>query len=77
MNPAIARRAKAYAREHQLTFTAVMERALVEYLARSPKPAPGRQPLFPTFSTGGLRPGVSLDDNAQLLDIMDGFREPD
>ncbi len=34
------------------------------------------RPLFRVraFSAGGYQPGVNLDDNADLLDIMDGLR---
>lgn len=31
---------------------------------------------IPTFSSGGLLPGVDLNDNAKLLDIMDGLDDP-
>lgn len=72
LNPALMRKVKAYAREHDLTLTAVMERALAAYLARPARQTP--KPFeFPTSGAGGLQAGVSLDDTAQLLDIMDGL----
>jgi len=73
LNPALQRKAKAYARTHNLTFTAVMERALMSYLAR---PEAGRKPRrveIPSSGTGGTLPGVDLNSNAKLLDIMDGI----
>ena len=76
LNPGITRKARAYAKANSLTFTAVMERALTAYLARSGRSA-AKPVTFPTFSTGGVLPGVNLDDTSQLLDIMDGIREPD
>lgn len=73
LNPALMRKVKAYARDHDLTMTAVMERALAAYLAR-PVGATVRAPFeFPTSGAGGTRPGVNLDSNSQLLDIMDGL----
>lgn len=73
LNPALQRKAKAYARAHSLTFTAVMERALMEYLARPASERAPRRVDFPSFGTGGTLPGVDLDSNAKLLDIMDGI----
>ena len=77
LNPAITRRAKAYAKANDLTFTAVMERALAAYLAQPRSGSRTAKVRIPSSGTGGVLPGVNLDDNAQLLDIMDGISEPD
>jgi hypothetical protein len=74
VHEALLRRAKAYARRHDLTLTAVMERALASYLAdaegaRTEAPAVE----LPSFGRGGVRAGVDLDDTSALLDIMDGI----
>ncbi len=74
IHEALLRRAKAYAARNDLTLTAVMERALAAYLAdaggsRSKSP----RVEVPSFSLGGARPGVDLDDMSALLDIMDGL----
>ncbi|MEX2178937.1 MAG: ribbon-helix-helix protein, CopG family [Gemmatimonadaceae bacterium] len=73
LNPALLRKVKAYARGQHITMTAVMERALAAYLEQPRTTRPGTPFEFPTFSTGGVRPGVNLDDTSQLLDIMDGL----
>jgi hypothetical protein len=31
---------------------------------------------MPTFKGNGVRPGVNLDSNAELLDIMEGRQPP-
>jgi hypothetical protein len=77
LNPALTRKAKAYARANKLTFTAVMERALQEYLASPRSAKRPRKIAFPTFGTGGTLPGVDINNNAKLLDIMDGIVDPD
>lgn len=77
LSPAVRRKAQAYARAHNLTFTAVMERALVAYLARPAAERAPRRIEIPSSGTGGTLPGVDLNSNAKLLDIMDGISEPD
>lgn len=77
LSPALTRKAKAYARANNLTFTAVMERALQTYLAAPRNAKRPRKITFPTFGTGGTLPGVDIDNNAKLLDIMDGVVDPD
>lgn len=74
LNDALMRRARTYARQHELTLTSVMERALHAYLAESARErvAQGVAGL-PVFKGTGLRPGVTLDDTSALLDLMDGI----
>lgn len=64
--------AKKYAAETGRSFTAVVEDALREVLPRwqNPRPATERV-VLPTFGSGGLRPGVDLDNSASLLEIME------
>jgi hypothetical protein len=63
-------RAKAAAARSGRTLNAVVEDALRVALARTEEPKQHRVPL-PTFKGGGLRPGVNLNSNAELLDLMD------
>lgn len=71
---ALMRRAKMYAQRHDLTLTAVMERALVAYLANPERTPDADTPLvLPAFGRGGPRRGVDLDDTSALLDRMDGI----
>ena len=63
---------KRLAAETHKTLTAVIEDALRESLAlRNNLPRRGRVEI-PTFGHGGLRPGVNLDSNVELLDRMEG-----
>jgi non-ribosomal peptide synthetase component F len=70
LSEALLRRAKTYARQQQLTLTAVMERALTAYLSEGTPDEPRRVRL-PSFGRGGARPGVDLDRSSALLDMMD------
>lgn len=51
--------------ENDTTFTALVETALEEKFASTPKPF-----KLVTFH-GELQPGVNLDNNAEVLDIME------
>ena len=65
--------AKAIAARTGRTFADVVEEAVRESFARRRAARPGSRSLdLPSFGSGGLRPGVDLDDSAGLLDIMDG-----
>lgn len=54
------------------TLTAVFEDALRAFLAREPPIRDQDAVRLPTFGEGGCRPGVDLDDSADLLDRMEG-----
>ena len=56
---------KYYAAENNTTFTAVVEAALEEKLASARKPFE-----LVTFH-GKLRPGVNLNNNAEVLELME------
>jgi hypothetical protein len=72
----LLRQSKALAARTGRTLTAVIEDGLREALARHRR-RQGRPPLvLPTFKGNGLRPGVDLDDSADVLDILDGGRDP-
>lgn len=63
-------RAKARAAENRTSLNAVIEDALRASLNRQPERAkPGGR--LPTMKGRGLRPGVNLNSNAELLDLMD------
>jgi hypothetical protein len=55
------------------TLTGVIEDALRLALAPKQEPRKRRPARLPSSGKGGLRPGVSLDSTAELLDIMDGI----
>ena len=63
--------AKMHAAESGSTLTAVVEDALRELLARR-RQRPGRRAIrLKTGGSGGVLPGVDLDDSAGLADLMD------
>lgn len=53
------------------TLTRVIEDALRAALAQEDLGPDEQAPTLPTFGSGGLRPGIDLDDSASLLDIME------
>ena len=68
--------AKEVARETGQTLTHLISESLTEKISRIRQPKkPSDQPPLPTFRGDGLRPGVSLDNNHQLLDLIDSFDE--
>lgn len=62
--------AKKAALENGRTFTAVLEDALRESLARRQNSAGCKPIRLKTFRACGVQPGIDLDDSA-LLDAMD------
>jgi hypothetical protein len=66
----LLRAAKRHATESGRTLTAVIEEALRVALASADAPALDEAVTLPTYGSGGLRPGVDLDDSAALLDVM-------
>ena len=64
--------AKKLAVDRGITLTALLEDSLRETLSRR-KPAPRRSKVrLTTAGRGGVTPNVDLDDNAALLDLMEG-----
>jgi len=64
-------RAKALAARTGRSLTRVIEDALRAALAQSrPRRRSGKVAL-PTSGSGGLRPGIDLDDSASLLEAME------
>lgn len=63
-------RAKKRAAESGRTLTAVLEDALRQSLQRRPAASKRRPVKLKTVKGTGVRPGVDLDDSAELLDTM-------
>jgi len=63
--------AKRQAMNTGRTLTRVIEDALRSALARDDTVSDEQSFTLPTFGTGGLRPGIDLDDSASLLDVME------
>ena len=62
---------KRYASKQGKTLTAVIELALRETLSRKPGARPVPPVRLPTVKGRGLRPGLSIDNAAALLDFME------
>jgi hypothetical protein len=71
LDPDLLHDAKLAAAEDRTTLTALLERALRELLVRRRQPSSVPRVPLPTFTGDGLQPGVDLDNNAALLDLMD------
>jgi hypothetical protein len=67
----LLRDAKQLAARTGRTLTAVIEDALRRMLAPSKEAKKPKRIHLPSDSGSGLRPGVNLDSNAELLDLMD------
>ena len=57
------------------TLSYVIQDALRETLARRREAAAGQPVRLPVIGGGGLRPGVDLDDNARLLELLEAGRD--
>ena len=73
LGDALLREAKREAARSGMTLTAIIEESLRERLARGAADSqPRARTRLTTTGSGGLRPGIDLDDSAALLDVMDG-----
>ena len=63
--------AKRYAAQSGQTLTSLIDQGLREVLARGAAPHQAALVELPTGGSGGLQPGVTLDSNAALLEVMD------
>jgi len=74
LDEALLARAKHEARKRGDTLTSLLERGLRLALAGSHRQAlAGRRRLPASKATGGLRPGVDLDDTKAVLDRLDSL----
>jgi hypothetical protein len=68
----LLREAKAYALATDRTLTRLIEDALRAVLAQREVSATRRRLRLRTFKGCGVQPGVDLDSNAALRDLMEG-----
>lgn len=69
----LLRRAKSYAARRGRSLTSVFEEALRRLLAEAEQLDKRERVELPvSAATGGVLPGVDLDDSAALLDVMEG-----
>jgi len=72
MKDDLLRRAKRIAARRDTTLTAILEEALREWLDRQRRTRrPERSELPVSRSSGGVLPGVDIDDTDDLADRMD------
>ncbi|MGI8517965.1 MAG: CopG family transcriptional regulator [Acidimicrobiia bacterium] len=71
LNDDLVRRAKSEAVRRGGTLTSFIEDALRAALAQKPNKESQRFRIEPLRGGGEFRPGVDLDDNAALLDLME------
>jgi hypothetical protein len=68
--------AKKAALDTGTTLTEIIANALREALVRRRSKKARREFKVNISGSGGLLPGVDLDDTSALLDIMDGLNDP-
>jgi hypothetical protein len=71
INDNVLERAKKLAREKGKTLSSVIEDALQESISRREQQSDRPRVTLPIFKGDGLQPGVDLDNNAALLDLME------
>jgi hypothetical protein len=76
LDPELLHEVKLLAAEDRTTLTAVLEQALREMLVRRRQVHQRSRVRLPTYPGWGLQPGVDLDNNAALFDLMDQHDDP-
>jgi len=71
INDNLLTEAKLLAAQTGRTLTAVIEDALRESFARRNKTSIRKPLKLPSFGSGGLQPGVDINDSAALWELMD------
>jgi len=74
IDDALLKQAKLEAARRGETLTSLIEEGLRLVIAQSRAKKKRRVVLPVSSATGGVFPGVDLDDSAALLDIMEGTR---
>jgi hypothetical protein len=68
----LLRKAKQLALERHETLGRIIEDALRRYVVKSDVASRMNPTWLTTFKGNGLQPGIDLDNNASLLDVMEG-----
>ena len=76
LNDALLSQAKREAARRNTTLTALIESGLRLALAAGSKKKHSPVDLPVSKATGGVWPGIDISNNAELLDIMDGYLDP-
>lgn len=67
----LLREAKVRAAEQGITLTQLIDESLRERLSTRPQRQQVRPFRLPSYGKGGIRPGVNLDDNRAVRNLMD------
>jgi len=67
----LIKEAKVRAAEQGITLTQLIDESLRERLADRPRRMAAEEFRLPTYGEHGIRPGINLDDNRALRDLMD------
>jgi hypothetical protein len=76
LDPDLLREVKLAAAEDRTTVSALLEQPLREMLALRRQSTPRLRTPLPTFTGWGLQPGVDLDNDAALRDLLDQEEAP-
>jgi hypothetical protein len=71
LEDALLREAKVRAAEQGITLTQLIDESLRERLSARPQPRKVTPFRLHSYGKGGVRPGVNLDDNRAVRDLMD------
>jgi hypothetical protein len=72
----LLREAKVRAAERGITLTKLIDESLRERLSARPQPKELGPFRLRSYGRGGTRPGVNLDDNRAVRDLMDEGAPP-
>ena len=67
----LMREAKVRAAQQGITLTQLIDESLRERLSTRPRPTKGRAFRLRSYGKGGTRPGIDLNDNRAVRDLMD------
>jgi hypothetical protein len=67
----LLREAKIRAAEQGISLTQLIDESLRERLSARSRPKKGEPFRLRSYGKGGVRPGVNLDDNRAVRDLMD------
>jgi len=71
LEDSLLREAKIRAAEQGITLTKLIDESLRERLSSRPRPRELESFRLRSYGKGGARPGVNLDDNRAVRDLMD------
>jgi hypothetical protein len=78
LEESLLEQAKAEAARRNTTVTSLIEEGLYRVIKEGQNPTPCKKIELPVSTRGGgTLPGIDIDNSADLLDIMEGYLDPD